>query len=96
MIAGLPDVSPAVVLSVVVGTFNACLYVVLRGTLRPHVLLVLPAAVAGAYIGQAVGGHFDDPVRMGDYSLLWASAVAWMGIFLAVGVTALLPSRRAD
>ena len=65
----VPHVAPAVVLSVLVGLFDSCLYLVLRGVLRPHLLVVVPAAIVGAYIGQAVGGRVGDPVQIGDFSV---------------------------
>jgi hypothetical protein len=90
---GLPGLAPALVLSVVVGVFHASLYLTLRGRLRPHVLLVYPAAIVGAWVGQAVGSRLGDALRLGDYSIVWASLVAWAGIGLVVGASMLLPSR---
>ena len=88
----IPAVEPALVLSLLVGALHTCLYVLLRGRLRFHVLLVLPAAIAGAWAGQALGARLGDPVRLGDYSLVWASAFAWIGI-VVVSVAAGLGAR---
>ena len=63
-----------------------------RGRLRLHVLLVLPAAVAGAWAGQAIGERLGDPLKLGDHCLLWASALAWVGI-IVVAVAATLGGR---
>ena len=46
------------------------------------------------YAGSALGARLGDPIRLGDYSLLWASVVAWAGI-LVVAVTTILGPTRA-
>lgn len=74
------QLTPAVVLSVLVGAFHTCLYVLLRGSLGWHVLLVLLAAILGAWAGQALGTRIGDVLSIGDYPVLWASFVAWIGI----------------
>jgi hypothetical protein len=89
MTLAVPAVAPAVVLSVIVGALYTCVYVLLRGRLRLHVLLVLPAAIAGAWIGQAVGSRIGDPFRLGDFSLTWATLGSWAGIGL-VAVSAMI------
>lgn len=89
----VPAVAPAIVISIVVGAFHTCLYVVLRGMIRVHLLLVLPAAILGAYAGHALGARLWDPARLGDYSLLWASVVAWAGIIIVAVASTLGPSR---
>ena len=33
--------------------------------------------VLGALVGQAIGARVGDPLRIGDYSLIWASIMAW-------------------
>lgn len=92
----MPQVAPAIVLSVLVGAFNSCVYVVLRGVIRPHLLAVVPAAVVGAYIGQAVGARVGDPIEIGDYSLVWASVMAWIGILLVASLASVVPARPRD
>lgn len=96
MEALIPPVSPAIVLSVLVGAFQTCLYVVIRGTLGRHVLAVLGAAIVGALVGQAVGRRAGDPLQLGDFSVLWASVMAWVGIVVVVGLAAIRPERRRD
>ena len=92
----MPQVAPAVVLSVLVGVFNSCLYVVLRGVAGVHLLAVLPASIVGAYIGQAVGGRVGDPVQVGDYSVAWATVMAWVAILVVVSLASILPARKPD
>jgi hypothetical protein len=89
----LAPIAPALLLSAIIGALYTCVYVLLRGRLRLHVLLVLPAAIVGAWLGQAVGTRLGDPVRLGDYSILWASLGAWAGIGLVVLLVSLLPGR---
>ncbi len=92
----VPPVAPSIVLSVLVGTFNSCLYVVLRGVVRPHLIAVVPAAIIGAYIGQAVGGRVGDPIQIGDFSLVWATVLAWVGILVVVSLASIMPDRDPD
>lgn len=87
------EIGPAPVLAVLVGLFHASLYLVITGGARARMLLILPAAVLGAFAGQALGGRLGDPLRIGDFGLLSASIVAWLGIGIVVLVSLLGPSR---
>jgi hypothetical protein len=89
-----PDVGPALVLALVVGAFHTCLYMLLRGSAGVRILLILVAAVLGALAGQALGARLGDPVRLGDFSLIWASVLAWVGIGIVAVATTLGPSRQ--
>lgn len=84
---------PAFVLSVLVGAFHTCVYVFLRGRLGWHLPVVLVGGIVGALAGQAIGTRIGDVLRVGDYPLLWASALAWLGISIAV-VTSAVSGRR--
>ncbi len=89
----MPEIGPAPVLSLLVGVFHAGLYLLLRGSGGFHLPFTLLAAVLGAFAGQALGTRLGDPLRVGDFSLLWASLVAWLGIGLIVAASVLGPSR---
>ena len=89
----IPAVAPAVLLSLIVGAFHTSMYVLIRGSFRAHVLLALPAAIVGAWLGQAIALRMGDPVRLGDFGLLWASALSWVGIGI-VASAATLGQRR--
>ena len=89
----MPDVGPAQVLAFVVGVFHTALYVLIRGHAGGRLPVVLIAAVLGAYAGQAIGARIDDPLRLGDFGLLSASVVAWIGIAVVALVSILVPSR---
>jgi hypothetical protein len=80
---------PAFVLSLVVGAFHPCVYVFVRGNLGWHLPVVLVVAILGALAGQAIGARVGDILSTGDYSLLWASALAWLGIGIAIVTSAL-------
>ncbi len=90
----IPPVAPAVVLSILVGAFQTCLYVVIRGTIGKHLPLTLVAAIAGAFVGHLVGRLAGDPVQLGDFNVLWASIMAWVGIVAVAELAAIRPSRR--
>ncbi len=84
---------PAFVLSLVVGAFHTSVYIFVRGNLGWHIPAVLAAAILGALAGQAIGARVGDVLHIGDYSLLWASALAWLGIGIAI-VTSGLAARK--
>lgn len=89
----MPEIGPAPVLSVVVGVFHTALYVLIRGSVGGRLPLVLVAAILGAYAGQALGVRLGDPLRMGDFGLLSASIVAWVGILMIAVASTLGPAR---
>lgn len=92
METAIPPVAPGLLMSVLVGALWTCVYVLIRGRLRLHVLLVLPAAIVGAWAGEALGDRLGDPARLGDYGMLWASVFAWIGIAV-VGIAATVGAR---
>ena len=90
----MPELGPAPVLALLVGLFHTGLYLLLRGSAGLNLPFVLAAAVLGAYAGQALGSRLGDPLRVGDFGLLWASLVAWLGIGLIAAASALAPSSK--
>jgi hypothetical protein len=86
---------PAFVLSMLVGAFNTCVYVFVRGKLGWHLPLVLVGGILGALAGQAVGARVGDVLRIGDYCLVWASALSWLGIGIGV-VTSSIVGRHPE
>ncbi|HLB44624.1 MAG TPA: hypothetical protein VJK49_04495 [Candidatus Limnocylindrales bacterium] len=78
----MPDVAPAPVLAVLVGLFHTGVYLMLRGAAGLRLAFVGLAAILGAYAGQALGARLGDPLSIGDFGLLWASLLAWLGIVL--------------
>ena len=91
----MPQVGPAIVLALVVATFHTALYLFVRNRVERHVLFAWLTAFVGALVGNALGARIGgDPLRIGDFSVLWASALAWAGIALVSLLSLLGPARR--
>jgi hypothetical protein len=86
---------PAFVLSLFVGAFHTCIYIFVRGNLGWHIPVLLVGGVMGALIGQAIGSRVGDVLQIGDYSVVWASVVAWIGIGMAIVVSAIARNEPA-
>lgn len=84
---------PAFVLSVLVGAFHTSVYVFIRGRLGLFLPTILVGAILGALAGQAIGARIGDVLLIGDYSLLWASGLAWLGIGIAMVTSALVGNK---
>ena len=84
------SLEPSLVLSVLVGAFHAALAVFVRGTAGGRLLLLVLAAILGAWAGDAIFARLGiSIVPIGDYNLVGASLIAWVGIAL-VSVVAML------
>jgi hypothetical protein len=89
-------VGPAPILSILVGVFHASLFVLLRGSAGGQLPLLILAASLGAWAGDAIGGRLGlDLLRIGDFRLVAASLMAWLGIAIVAIVAILGPERRA-
>jgi hypothetical membrane protein len=89
-------IGPAPVLAVLVGVFHTGLFVLIRGSAGGQLPLLLVAAILGAWAGDALGSRLGiDLLRIGDFRLLAASAMAWLGIAVVATVAILGPARRA-
>jgi hypothetical protein len=92
------SLEPSLVLSVLVGIFHAAMSVAIRGSAGGRLPLLIAAAILGAWAGDAIFGRLGiDVLTIGDYHLLGASIVAWVGIGLVSVVAVLGPTveRRA-
>lgn len=89
----MPEIGPAVVLALLTGVLHTSLYVFLRASAGGRLPALLVASVLGAYAGQALGARLGDPLRIGDFSFLWASLLAWTGILLVAALSLLGPAR---
>lgn len=88
-------IGPALVLSVLVGIACASLYVLVRGHAGGRLPLIVLAATLGAWAGDALGDRIGiDVLRIGDYHLVSAFAVAWVGIGIVALLAILGPSGR--
>lgn len=83
---------PAPVLALLVGILQVSLYVLIRGKAGQRVPILILAAFLGAWAGDALAGRLGlDPFRIGDFHLLGASVLAWVGIIVVAIVAVLGP-----
>ena len=89
------SLEPALILAVLVGVFHASLFVLIRGTAGGSMPIIVVAAVLGAWAGDALADRLGfDILMIGDFHLLAASIVAWIGIGVSSAVAVLGPSLR--
>jgi hypothetical protein len=88
------SLEPAIILAILVGVFHASLYVLIRGTAGGRLPIIVAAAILGAWAGDALGDRLGvTVVSIGDFGLVAASVVAWIGIGISSAVAILGPSR---
>jgi hypothetical protein len=86
-------VEPSLVLSVLVGIFHAALSVLIRNSAGGRLPILVAAAILGAWAGDAMFGRLGIGIlTLGDYNLIGASIVAWLGIAIVSVVATLGPS----
>ena len=89
------SIDPALILGVLVGIFHASLFVLIRGNAGGRLPIIVVAAILGAWAGDALADRLGfDVLMIGDFHLLAASIVAWIGIGVASAVAILGPSER--
>ena len=82
-------------LALLVAVFHTALYVLIRGSAGGQLPLLLLAAFLGAWAGDAVGARLGvDLLRIGDFRLVAASVLAWVGLGVVSVVAVLGPTRR--
>ena len=87
------SLEPSLVLSLLVGVFHAALSVLIRGSAGGRLPFIAVAAVLGAWAGDAIGDRIGiDVLTIGDYHLIGASILAWVGIGIASVVAVLGPA----
>jgi hypothetical protein len=88
---------PAPILALLVGGFHAALFMYLRGRGGLQLIVVFVAAALGAWAGDATGGRLGiDPIRLGDFHLLAASVMAWVGIGFVEALFVMGPGTVTD
>ena len=89
------SLGPALILSILVGVFHASLFVLIRGTAAGRLPIIVVAAILGAWAGDAIADRLGfNVLTIGDFHLLAASIVAWIGIGISSAVAILGPSER--
>jgi hypothetical membrane protein len=87
---------PAPILAILVGVFHTGLFVLIRGSAGGQLPLLVVAAALGAWAGDALGARLGiDLLRIGDFRLVSASLMAWVGIGIVAIIGILGPERRA-
>jgi hypothetical protein len=87
-------IGPPPILAILVGVFHTSLFILARGSAGGRLPLLLGAAVLGAWAGDALGARLGlDILRIGDFRLVPASIVAWLGIGFVSIVSILGPTR---
>jgi hypothetical membrane protein len=88
-------IPPAPVLALLVGVFHTGLYVLIRGSAGGQLPLLVLAAFLGAWAGDELGARLGlDLIRIGDFRLVAASLLAWIGIGMVAIIAILGPTRR--
>jgi hypothetical protein len=87
-------IGPAPILAVIVGLFHVSAYVFIRGRAGARLPFLLIAAILGAWAGDTVGSRLAiDPLRLGEFNLVFASVMAWLAIGLVALLAVLVPER---
>jgi hypothetical protein len=80
-------IGPALPLALLVGLVHTAIYVLIRGDAGGRLPLTYAAAALGAWAGAAIGSQLGITfLAIGDFALIPASIVAWLGI----GIVAIL------
>lgn len=89
------SLDPAIILAALLGVFHASLYVLIRGSAGGRLPIIIAAAILGAWAGDALGDRFGiDIWSIGDFRLVSASVLAWVGIAVSSAVAILGPSGK--
>lgn len=88
------SLEPALVLAILLGIFHASVYVLVRGHAGGRLPFIVGGAILGAWAGDALGDRLGiDAFSIGDFRLLAASVLAWLGIAIASALAFLGPSK---
>lgn len=88
-------IGPALPLALLVGLVNTAIYVLIRGDAGGRLPLTYIAASLGAWAGAAIGGRIGfDILTIGDFGLIPATILAWVGIAIVAVLATLGPQRQ--
>jgi hypothetical membrane protein len=87
------SVEPAVILAILVGIFHASVYMLIRGSAGGRLPIIVAAAILGAWAGDALGDRLGVTLfSIGDFRVVAASVLAWVGIGISSAMAILGPS----
>ncbi len=85
-------IGPGLPLALLVGLVHTAIYVLVRGNAGGRLPLTYAAAALGAWAGAAIGARLGlDWLVIGDFALVPASLVAWLGIGIVAVLATLGP-----
>jgi hypothetical membrane protein len=88
------SIDPGLILAILVGIFHASLYVLIRGSAGGRLPIIVIAAILGAWAGDALGDRLGiELFSIGDFRLVAASVLAWIGIGISSAVAILGPTK---
>jgi len=86
---------PAPILALLLGILHVSIYVLIRGSAGQRLPWLVGAAFLGAWAGDALAGRLGlDPLQIGDFHLIGASVLAWVGIIAVAIIAVLGPQAR--
>jgi hypothetical protein len=87
-------IPPALPLALLVGLLHTSIYVLIRGDAGGRLPLTYLAASLGAWAGAALGERLGlTMISIGDFPIIPASIVAWIGIGIVAILATLGPQR---
>ena len=91
------SIGPALPLALLLGLVHTAIYVLIRGESGGRLPLTYIAAALGSWAGAAIGAQVGITfLTIGDFALIPASIVAWLGIGFVAIVSTLGPDRRQE
>ncbi|HEX8959334.1 MAG TPA: hypothetical protein VF770_05890 [Solirubrobacterales bacterium] len=89
------SIGPSLPLALLLGLLHTGIYVLVRGESGGRLPLTYVAAALGSWAGAAIGAQVGMTfASIGDFALIPASIVAWLGIGFVAIVATLGPDRR--
>ena len=84
------SLGPAPVLALLLGILHVSIYVLIRGSAGQRLPWLILAAFLGAWAGHALGSQLGiEFILIGDFHVIMASVLAWVGI-AGVAIVAIL------